>query len=495
MYYVMRNSTYHVNDVRRKSMQSEYCYNTKNNACGCDQDGVDLRIYPQLQYLQYNTKLPFYFPLREKNMVFVACGHVVGKTLFYELVSPYDVYSWLAIVAVLLIAVPLIFIIMEIIQQGKELNSFKIPGVAEIVYKFTIFMFASFESLLEKGFPEYSKRLSEHVRWAAGSFLLMGIILSNGYKGQNITSIISPILPTPFTTFNQLVENDFKIYSKPLMAFGFDVDDDEALKKYGTCLTCFTRAGSHCFESDITATVKDFNVTKSFTLVSELLNMLWRPINGETDANIRKKCPQIENSKAKYLMNHSMFLPPSINITATFENSNKNQKFALFLSEESAIHLKGDYNFDYELGTNKGSISFQREVVASSDTGFSFIGWIPNNVLIRMKASISYGVLKHRNSCWKKIYAERGLQEDFPVVRIFQPSNLQGSIKVVFVVFPFGFAIAICLFLIETGGMQIMAVVNWCNIRFTNIGSVFWYVILCFFSKIIRYIRKHCMLE
>lgn len=51
------------------------------------------------------------------------------------------------------------------------------------------------------------------VRVLLGIFLLMCIILSNGYKNVNVYKMVSPRNPERFTIFEELVDNNFSIYT------------------------------------------------------------------------------------------------------------------------------------------------------------------------------------------------------------------------------------------------------------------------------------------
>ncbi len=54
----------------------------------------------------------------------------------------------------------------------------------------------------------------------------MAVILSNAYKGENITKIISPLSPIPFREFNDLVRYNFNIYSWPTQHLDFTMTGD-----------------------------------------------------------------------------------------------------------------------------------------------------------------------------------------------------------------------------------------------------------------------------
>jgi len=65
------------------------------------------------------------------------------------------------------------------------------------------------------------------VRWLSGSWLISGIILSYYYKGDNIDQIIAPITPSRLGTFDELLHENFSIYT-----FFVGIDDIKKATEY-----------------------------------------------------------------------------------------------------------------------------------------------------------------------------------------------------------------------------------------------------------------------
>lgn len=69
--------------------------------------------------------------------------------------------------------------------------------------------------LLEQGDPFTDTFMRKDVvRFSIGLFMLMGIILSNGYKNSNVYNMILPKSPIPYKLFNELIQDDFTIYTR-----------------------------------------------------------------------------------------------------------------------------------------------------------------------------------------------------------------------------------------------------------------------------------------
>lgn len=69
-----------------------------------------------------------------------------------------------------------------------------------------------FRILLEQGCNDWIIKGSGNFTVLA--WLLTGVVISNAYKGQNITDLSSPVPPTSIKTFNSLLERNFRLFSE-----------------------------------------------------------------------------------------------------------------------------------------------------------------------------------------------------------------------------------------------------------------------------------------
>jgi hypothetical protein len=50
--------------------------------------------------------------------------------------------------------------------------------------------------------------------WICAAWIITSIILTNAYRGDNITALTAPMEPIPFKNFSQLLQNNFSIFSR-----------------------------------------------------------------------------------------------------------------------------------------------------------------------------------------------------------------------------------------------------------------------------------------
>jgi hypothetical protein len=77
------------------------------------------------------------------------------------------------------------------------------------------YVMAALKMLLEQGDDIFfNPGRKGFMYWIAGPYILMSVVLSNAYKGNNITRLSAPRNPIPMDTFTQLFENGFDFYSE-----------------------------------------------------------------------------------------------------------------------------------------------------------------------------------------------------------------------------------------------------------------------------------------
>ncbi len=318
----------------------------------------------------------------------------------------------------------------------------------------------------------------------------MAVILGNAYKGDNFTKIISPLPPVPYTSFDQLVKHSFKIYTWTTQEFNFDISYLNVWQEYQNCDECYSKVGTHCYRS----TMKLQNSTKplKFRINSDLLsaflyssfsNFELKPNSYHCDFEMHL------SSREQNMLNNTMIIPPEwkyynaeLNRVSLLQNCEANTKFALIQAEAKILNFKIAYNNPVTSSKFKGAVSFGQEILGSYANGFILKGWIPINVVKRMQGLYLSGMLGWHDQFWKKYNQEKGLLQDFVRNGEYQASNLKGSIKVVFTVFPFGFLAALLSFLIETWKcLELMRL-------YTRIRSGFKYIVLLVMnSKIVKH--------
>lgn len=120
---------------------------------------------------------------------------------FQELTSVYDNFVWLAVLTTDMG-------LSQVISLGSPTAK-----PSDKINHFISFM----KVLLEQGDPFSEMVLScPKVRVALGSFLLVGIILSNAYKNTNVYNMIAPRGLLPFETIKELEQYNFTVYTRSM---------------------------------------------------------------------------------------------------------------------------------------------------------------------------------------------------------------------------------------------------------------------------------------
>lgn len=76
-------------------------------------------------------------------------------------------------------------------------------------------LFSLMKVILEQGdpFPDHVLRDHRKMRLVLGIFLLVGIVLSNGYKYENAYNMIEPRKPVKYANFTELVDANLELYT------------------------------------------------------------------------------------------------------------------------------------------------------------------------------------------------------------------------------------------------------------------------------------------
>lgn len=138
---------------------------------------------------------------------FVTCADIteMGGLSLIGYASAYDLTTW-------------IFIGLSAVISSATMAKVREGGLSNyIIIPFTI--------MLEQGGFDGSN-LSRKFHCVLGAWLLVGIVLSNAYKGDNITSLTAPLSQSKLETFDQLISENFSYFSSAAaIKTAFLVDD------------------------------------------------------------------------------------------------------------------------------------------------------------------------------------------------------------------------------------------------------------------------------
>ncbi|CAL8119822.1 unnamed protein product [Orchesella dallaii] len=155
-----------------------------------------------------------YMAIEETGFKFITCGGGVRGTMsLIGYVSAFDNWIW-AWFAIFVIATSTT-VVLSSGFLAADIRMFERISTLD-------YIFMPLDTVLEQGSSLHVS--GNEVYCISAAWVLVGVVLSNAYKGQNITDLSSPIPPIKPTMFADLVEMNFTIYTYPADEEYIDVD-------------------------------------------------------------------------------------------------------------------------------------------------------------------------------------------------------------------------------------------------------------------------------
>jgi hypothetical protein len=145
---------------------------------------------------------PNYIPMEFHAFQFITCYRRKSKILFWlqDIIMPFDKWTWASLATIGLL------IVGAFMGENVHIGS-------SVLWVFAVLLEQSYDIRSSYG---NTMRLSEiRVGFVAGTWLLITIVLTSGYKGIVITKITSPHWSEQFQTFSDLLSSGVNIYSEP----------------------------------------------------------------------------------------------------------------------------------------------------------------------------------------------------------------------------------------------------------------------------------------
>jgi len=138
---------------------------------------------------------------------FLSCGQPPQEPInFFLYFLAFDSLTWIFIFVVFFIATT----IVNVIVKGSFLDG--------AFYGLTI-LFDQGQSVM------VNPKKIPSIYWITGAWILMTLILTNAYKGDNITKLVSPLVKIPYGNLSQLVRDNFSFISKGILIDNYDVSE------------------------------------------------------------------------------------------------------------------------------------------------------------------------------------------------------------------------------------------------------------------------------
>ncbi|CAL8092207.1 unnamed protein product [Orchesella dallaii] len=457
LFYVLGNSSFCAPD--EDSERYELC------------NSMFIPFYPHLSYVKRHPYMRTQFPFHYRNLQWVSCGHLTGSLPYLEILSPYKVFAWVAICSSLMI-LPIVLTGMErgsstIQINGYQWKSFKqnietIRKYENWKWRTTYFNYflGTLKPLVDQGPDEISEAFSfAPLRISITIYLLMVIILSNGYKGENITKLVSPIPPVPFTHFEELVSQNYDIVSKLLrVSDSSNISMAKLTKKFGPDFLekqSFNIKGVHQF--DLVHYDNFSEQAYSLSMATELsaqllgessmLNLSRREeyILNNTRMNLRR--PIKNKKRGTSWSRHSGLV--------LLQNCSKVTKFAVVADKTNIQKFHAMYtvnkhmnNYDHATGF-QFPLSFGKDVLTSTTKGITMLNWVNPKIVLRFKGLYTSGIIDWHESLNETVYRDSGRLVDIVETNHFKPPTLTTSFKLLFFIWMTGAIVGCIVFVTE----------------------------------------------
>lgn len=403
-----------------------------------------------------------HFQLHRKALTFVSCGIKVHTGLaFDQLVSIFDIYVWIY----LLVSVFSISAFCALVQMYKQMPEMKSRlGVHDsrcdfkrlsLIQKISHYvqdylspsLMSYFKVLIEQGDPINVKLWNiPFLGYTFACFLFAAVVISNGYKNENITKLTLPLDSIAYDTFPVITQNNFSIYTRAIMIGGFYEIRAmmwpifENLYELWATMGLITpnRTGHHMstiFRSEVYSFAHSQVSLRRFFLNSDNFS-----------------------DPAKQLLKHTNIIPnwyrifhDSFGRCSLFDEKNDNPCDPLQFCNNTALMLPDlEAHTKYYLLKRSGMNAFiGHEPLIEYKFGIIFARWVHPVVIQRMKGFYASGAMEWWDGFIINFLTRLRVGFYDETEDQVTAANLNGNIAVVFVVLATGVVVSLLVFLVE----------------------------------------------
>jgi len=153
-------------------------------------------ISPKISVQTRETNAQLAFVTSAEEFRFVSCGKPSKSPVnFAVYVSPFDLSTW-----VLLLTVNFILSVIITVHKRGSVSEGLLRGLVILV---------------EQGDSAVANiKRKPFLYWICGPWILITLIMTNAYKGENITKLLAPYKSIPYENLSQLVNHNFKFLTE-----------------------------------------------------------------------------------------------------------------------------------------------------------------------------------------------------------------------------------------------------------------------------------------
>lgn len=403
----------------------------------------------------------FHFHFHPTHLKFVSCGPPEKAGFpFFQLMTIFDQYIWLCIILSTITTSFSLTMFMRIVAR----DSTNISDASKASIKFSGSLQCCLQILLEQGHTgiitsrmlNAIMKLETHAlakntsRFVYALFLLIAIVLSNGYKNENITQLTLPRSPIPYDKFEILVKHNFTIYTRGVWRWGGAGGNMKKLPPAAIWLLYLLRP-KEPFYHDISQIFKSELFMFSMAQVSSLTAYFTND-----NQNISERATYLLGNTTLHPQWFEMLVDRSVSEIgeSILKSCNKTALFLPDIDAQLVYYKMGgdDPKYGYYSGQ---SVFLGQENDLKNIYGIQFMRWVPPKIISRVKGLYSGGFW----DWWHKMLVDvmTGLHSSsLRKARMqtwkggkVQASDLQGNITVVFFVWLGCILISSMMFIIE----------------------------------------------
>lgn len=396
-----------------------------------------------------------HFHLHTRELMFVSCGTTEMKRLgFYNLVSIFDLRTWICVGVTLLILAFLssyVFADSKTVRQNKQISKADferltlqdIGFISYINLYFIPSLLSYIKAILEQGDPIVVPLYNSNtkLRWIFGCYLLVVIVLSSAYKNENITALTLPRGVIPPDTFDKLVKFNFSIFTRNSHVGGVNnvmIRDTPFLPTIMENILSNLKLNSDEEHRIATFRSELFMYDKMESAFSDLFARL-----------------ESASSKTKYYMKYTKLIPHwqalffDSDGSCSIHNSTSYCDVLRFCNKTALLLPKTDARIKYYKMRNEGKDSayLSKDTLLETNFGISIYRWIDPRILQRLNSLYISGLIdwwtKHVTEFIPKIRSK--IKEDNRP----RASSMDGNISVIFYVLGVGIGASVLSFFTE----------------------------------------------
>lgn len=158
---------------------------------------------------QHDPAAALALPISTKNrfsqLRFISCGERGYYALpFQELIDVFHRSVWICLI-----------VIVAVVPSSYKYLSVAFHEQLEKIQSFYKAMAAILKVLVEQGDNLVTGGKHPHrLKWILAAYILVALVLSNAYKSTNINMMISGRTPMPYYYFEELIQDNFRIYTR-----------------------------------------------------------------------------------------------------------------------------------------------------------------------------------------------------------------------------------------------------------------------------------------